>query len=153
MYIETGSSLNDTCYVAVCRSKKKGLTSIKNDSIEARLRRSVLFRIWTRLMMAGLVGSTLYFTLNRGLVLKAQYYCIIYWRSPVMRPPQENVVASYLATFYAGSDKQVERRGHLSIYAQFFGQVLFISELQLVMQGIKISIMVTRILHISIDAS
>jgi len=70
-----------------------------------------------------------------------------------MRPPQENVVASYLATFYAGSDKQVERRGHLSIYAQFFGQVLFISELQLVMQGIKISIMVTRILHISIDAS
>lgn len=69
MDIETGSSLDDTCYAAVCRSEKKDLTSLKNDSIEARLHRSVVFRTWTRLLMAGLVASTLSFTLGQGLVL------------------------------------------------------------------------------------
>ena len=69
MDIETGSSLDDTCYAAERRSRKKGLTSIKDDSIEARLHRSVVFRTWTILAMAGLAGSTLSLTLGTGLVL------------------------------------------------------------------------------------
>lgn len=68
MDIETGSSLDDTCYAAERRSGK-GLTSIKDDSIEARLHRSVVFRTWTILAMAGLAGGTLSFTLGKGLVL------------------------------------------------------------------------------------
>lgn len=69
MDIETGSSLDNTCYTAKCRSEKKSLTSIKDDSIEAQLHRSVVFRTWTILVMAGLVGVTIYFTAYKGLVL------------------------------------------------------------------------------------
>lgn len=69
MDIETGSSLDNTCYAAERCSENKGLTSIKDDSIEARLHRSVVFRIWTILAMAGLAGGTLSLTLGEGLVL------------------------------------------------------------------------------------
>lgn len=69
MDVETGSSPDDTCHATECRSEKKRLAGIKDDSIEVRLHRSVIFRAWTVLVIMGITASTSALIFSEGIVL------------------------------------------------------------------------------------